>query len=105
MASTGLVIAGTGANNADAGSDAWANPDRVTADDASYSSAGSLSFGGYTTQYLHATNFNFSAIPAGSVIVGIVARVQRKHTVVGNSPVTVDQEVYLIKAGTRVGDN
>jgi len=102
MASTGLTIAGAGANNADAGDDAWANPGNVTADDGTNASSGGLK--GETSQYLHATNFGFS-LPTGAVPTGIEVRVQRLQSVGGGTPTIKDHTIQLIKAGSRAGDN
>lgn len=99
MTNTGFTLPGTGANNADAGTRVWATPGNVTADDAAKASTDAV--GAATSQYLHATNFGF-AIPAGSTIDGIVARVQRSRA--GASAVT-DQTIQLIVGGTRSGDN
>lgn len=100
MVNTGFTIAGTGANNADAGDRAWANPTRVNADDGSNSTTASQKSGN-TSQYLHASSFGF-AIPAGATIDGIVARVQRLAS--ANSVIT-DHTIQLLNAGTRTGDN
>lgn len=97
-ASTSLTLAGTGANNADAGTVAWSNPDRVTADDGSNATASTK--GSSTTQYLHATNFSFS-IPANSIRIG--AQVRKQHFSSGGN--MVDHTIQLIVGGTRTGDN
>lgn len=99
MTNTGFTTPGTGANNADAGTQAWANPTRITADDASNSATAALK-AGQTSQYLHGTNFGF-AISAGATIDGIVARVQR----FANGTGVTDHTIQLIVAGTRSGDN
>lgn len=99
MASTGFTIAGAGANNADAGNDAWTNPGNITADDGSDAQANDVD-NGQTTQYLEATTFGF-AIPAGATIDGIIVRIQKDAT--DNN--TWDHTVQLLIAGTRTGDN
>jgi len=100
--STSLLIAGAGANNADAGNVAWSNPGRVTSSDGSLANS-ELKSTGATTQYLHATNFGFS-IPSNAIIDGIVARVMRSVNVVGNGQAS-DHTVQLIVGGIRSGSN
>lgn len=101
MADTGYVTAGTGANNADAGNTAWSNPGNITtATDSANASANNITKSG-TSQYLHATNFDFSSIPVGATIDGI--DVLRRE---GSSTANVqDHTVQLIVGGTRSGDN
>jgi hypothetical protein len=72
MADTGWVIAGTGENNTGTGSFAWVNPTRVSADDASYATAGPLS-AGQETYYLLGRSFGLS-VPSGATIDGIEVR-------------------------------
>ena len=101
MPSTSLVIAGTGANNADAGNVAWSNPGNITAADGNVASSAVKS--GTTTQYLHATNFGFS-IPANATIEGVFARVLKMVTNVGTVQ-GADHTVQLIVGGVRSGSN
>jgi hypothetical protein len=101
VASTGFVLAGTGANNADAGDVAWSNPTRVTADDGSETSAVTEASAPATSQYLHATNFGFS-IPSGATVNGITVRVQRRQQFSTNP---YDHTIQLIVGGSRTGNN
>lgn len=101
MASTGYTLAGTGANNADAGTVAWTNPGNITADDAAYASALNVVDGG-TTQYLHATNFGF-AIPTGAQIAGVQFRVERYFVQDVSLFTTRDHSITLIVGGVRTG--
>lgn len=101
MPSTSLVIAGTGANNADAGNVAWTNPGSVTAADGN--SASSAVKSGTTTQYLHATNFGFS-IPANAIIEGVAARILKMVGALGTVQ-GADHTVQLIVGGARSGNN
>ncbi|MDH5279539.1 MAG: hypothetical protein OEW52_00150 [Thermoleophilia bacterium] len=71
MSSTGNVFAGTGENNAGIGATLWSTPGNVTADDASDATCAA----GASSQYLVARNFNFSSIPAGALIDGILVRI------------------------------
>lgn len=73
MASTGFTICGTGANNTDVGTEAWANPGNITADDGS-DADGSAAAKDEQMNYLVGSNFGFS-IPAGATIDGIEARI------------------------------
>ena len=98
MADTGWVIAGTGANNADAGNVAWSSPGNITADDGTRASC---TLTGNTSQYLHATNFGLS-LPAGATVLGVEVRVQRSVAIFTSSK---DHTIQLIKGGTRSGDN
>jgi len=81
MASTGFTICGTGANNTDVGTEAWANPGNITADDATNAS-GAASSKDEQMNFLVGSNFGFS-IPTGSTIDGIEARLQASDPVGG----------------------
>jgi hypothetical protein len=74
MASTGFTICGTGANVTGIGTEAWASPGNITADDGSNAS-GAAAAKSEQMNYLVGSNFGF-AIPAGSTIDGIEARLQ-----------------------------
>lgn len=74
MASTGFTICGTGANVTGVGTEAWASPGNITADDGSNAS-GAAAAKDEQMNYLVGSNFGF-AIPAGSTIDGIEARLQ-----------------------------
>jgi len=97
--STGWVLAGAGANNADAGDVAWTNPGNVTASDDARATANVASPD--TTQYLHATSFGH-ALPAGATVTGVEVRVERHASAADR---VQDHTVQLIKGGTRQGDN
>lgn len=102
MASTGWTIAGTGANNADAGDKAWSNPGNATnTDDAQYAGVGDIPKSTGTSQYLHMTNFGLS-VPSGATIDGIEARV-RGGSAVANQ--IADNTIQLIVGGSRAGAN
>ena len=72
MPNTGNVFAGTGENNAGIGATAWTSPGNVTADDATDATCNA----GASSQYLVARNFNFSSIPSGATIVGVLVRAE-----------------------------
>lgn len=98
MASS-TMPAGTGANNADAGTIAWTNPGNIVS--SNDTRATSTIASGETTQYLHATNFGFS-IPSGATIDGIVVSIERSNL---NFDTLVDTSVNIIKGGTRGSTN
>lgn len=105
MADTGWVTPGTGANNADAGDVAWSNASNITtATDAARADASSLPKNTGTSQYLHATNFDFSSIPSGATIDGIEARV-RKGSSTNTANRIYEHTIQLIVGGSRAGSN
>jgi hypothetical protein len=83
MPSTGNVFPGTGENNAGIGATAWTSPGSVTADDATDATCNAAA----SSQYLVARNFNFSAIPVGAVISGVLVRVEASEHSGGVEPV------------------
>jgi len=77
MTDTGFKLATSGADEAYSGSTiAWSNPSNVTASDDTRSIA-ALSPTGSKSDYLKASGFDFSAVPAGSTILGVEARVEK----------------------------
>ena len=90
MATTGATLAGTGANDAGAGSVAWTNPGNITADDSSYATVG-VDFGA-ESQWLKATNFGFAV---SGTVDGVTATINRRAT--GGS--IADVEIRLVFAG------
>lgn len=101
MPSTGFTLAGTGANLTGVGTEAWANPGNVTADDGSVANANAAS-ADEQTNYLVGSNFGFS-IPAGATIDGIEARYQM-HDAAGFPSATIS-EVRLGKDNTTPSDD
>jgi hypothetical protein len=81
MANTGNTFAGTGENTAGIGANAWTDTDNITADDA----ADATCTGAGGSNYLVARNFGFS-IPEGSVIYGILVRVEASEHSGGVEP-------------------
>lgn len=104
MPSTGFILAGTGANNAGAGDDAWSNPGNITnTNDSNYAEAAVSK--SETSQYLHGTNYGFS-IPEGATIDGIEARFRRGANITGSSVADMKEHtIQLIVGGSRSGDN
>jgi len=56
---------------------------------------------GESSHYLRATHFDFTGIPAGATIDGIVAEFEKKS----DSGFIDDDHVYIVKAGTEQGTN
>lgn len=78
----------------------WSNPNNIKAQDGAVASTAATS--SYTT-WLKATNFDFSEIPVGSVIVGLEVVVRRRAAVSATS--TKDWSIQLIMPdGTLVGE-
>lgn len=76
MTSAGPLYAGTGANSNDGGTTAWSNPSNATGDTTSTAATCNITSNGGTSQLLRVSNFGFS-IPAGSIIVGVTAEIER----------------------------
>lgn len=91
-ASPGTIVNATGI-----GTTAWVNPSNAAASDDSYATATLAASAG--SNYLKATNFDFSAIPDGSTINGITAY-NECHTDGAN-----EVEVKLVVGGSIVGNN
>lgn len=101
MADTGYVMCGTGASRRLNGLfNDWVNPTNITADDTnnSYYNIGTIS------DWLQATNFDFSSIPADATLDGIMVRIKR-YRQFGSSPYCHDDNVYLRKTSGQVGDS
>jgi hypothetical protein len=79
---------------------AWSNVNNAKTSNNSHAT---VDLGATPSEYLKATGFGF-AIPAGAVINGVQASVERKQTCFGICPVT-DNIVKLVKAGTVDGSN
>lgn len=71
MPNTGNVFAGTGETTDRAGLTAWTTPENVTADDTADATCN-----GAGSDYLVARNFDFSAIPVGATITGVLVRIE-----------------------------
>jgi hypothetical protein len=74
MADTGWVICGTGASDSTVGTEAWANPGNITADDANYAN-GDAAAKNEQMEYIKGSNFGLS-VPTGATIDGIEIRGQ-----------------------------
>lgn len=103
-ASEGPTFPGTGADDDAIGTDAWLNPDRITASDDSRAAKGSLA-SGTLTHYLKGTNFGFSNGVNGT-IDGLLCEVEQYGTATGGATVPTENSIRLVNgAGTIVGDN
>lgn len=91
--SAGPRLAGTGADDAGAGTVAWTNPGNITAEDAVFAEV-SLTVGS-ESHYLKATNFGF-AIPSNAQVDGIVCEIK---AAVEALPSTVYKKKRIVKGG------
>ena len=113
LAGVSVKPAGAGASDQALGAgDAWGTPGNITANDASYATAGAQ-IGSGVTAALRADTFGF-AIPTTATIRGIVLDIIRQEFREGGGiegggggdPGTVtDHTVQLLKAGVAVGAN
>ncbi len=90
MSNTGNVFPGTGSTVDRAGATAWTTPGNITADDTTNATST------VPTDYLLASNFNFSSIPNNVAIRGVVVRVEMSETGSGSS----NYVVQLMTAAT-----
>jgi len=105
MATTGPIFPGTAASVSSApwSDDAWVNPGNITAAGAVYSTITAATYdSGDQSHRLRATNFNFSAIPDGSTINGIIVVAGGVEWVAGTAGIGLLQ---LVNAGTPIGEN
>lgn len=94
MASQGPLSPGTMADDTTVGTIAWANPNNAKVSDSVYSVAG-LDVGPDISHYLKATNFGF-AIPAGSVINGILVEIETR---VNTGTMNAWTDIRIVKGG------
>lgn len=81
----------------------WTSPGSVTADDGTYASVTASTFdNGDQTFVLKAKGFDFSSIPAGATIDGIIVRIQAHAD---STSVGIDLVQLLDTAGAKVGTN
>ena len=97
----GPNLAGAGATSGGTGT-GWSNPDRVTANDNSYTSVSGT--GTAFSEGLQATNFGFS-IPAAATITGIQVTIGRYQSTGSGTADIQDNAVSLIQGGTVGGSN
>lgn len=96
MPSTGAIIAGTGASLAGIGTVAWGTPGNITAsDDTRASCAGAV-----VSNWLVATNFDFSTIPNDAIILGVTGTAEASYS--GGTGVTITSASFVV-GGAVVG--
>lgn len=95
--------AGTMADDSAVGTIAWTQVDDAKISDNLYANA-SFGTSNEISHYLKATNFGF-AIPAGSVINGIIVSIERKQITGPAAPDLLDNIVSMVKAGVISGDD
>lgn len=102
MAVTAYKFAGTGANDASFGSQAWSNPGNIVSDNGSDATAAE---GDHTTNYLKGTNFGFTStdIPVGSTIDGIELEYERFQE--EGIAVIENNRLRAVKGGSVIGSN
>lgn len=103
MAVTSYKIAGTGADDATVGANAWSNPGNITADDTSEASWSVSTIHTNPSHYLKGTNAGFttSDVPSGATIDGLEAEYRRRE---GSATDNVNtQDMKAVKAGSIIG--
>lgn len=91
------------ADDSGVGSLAWSATNNALTADASYAIVSPNN--GQISHYLKLTGYDFSAIPSGSAILGVVATVMRKAQTQNASVFVSDSTLKLVKAGTVSGNN
>ncbi len=99
--STGSISASAVTNNTTIGNTAWTNTNNALNGFANVTLQNSSSI----SNYLVATNFNFSQIPANAIIKGIRVSIGKYSSNFFGLVATRDNEIRLVKNGTIVGDN
>lgn len=93
--------AGTSVNNNAAGAVAWSSPNNAIGGSNTYTTS-ALTATNTTTQYLDLKGFSFT-LPAGAIISGITANIEKSNNVASSS--VSDLRVQLLNNGVAVGDN
>lgn len=97
MASEGPRSCGTAADDSGVGTLTWANPTSAQGTSDASAAIAEITPSGAISHYLKCTNFNFSAIPDGATVDGIVV----EYLVWGRFSTTVrDYRVRIVKGGT-----
>lgn len=106
MANTGATYPSLGASVSEApwSDDAWSNPTYIYADDSTGASVTAATFdAGDQTEVLKATGFDFSAIPAGATIDGVVCAINAWSPTADKA--VIDLMQLLNSTGGKTGDN
>lgn len=95
------------ADDASAGDAAWSSVgDALTQDtNSAYIQGGSLSSGSHSTHRLKVYDCGSPGIVPTETISGISVRIRRSAFKAPGAPDPTDDEIYLLKAGVRVGSN
>ena len=101
MASTGFIIAGTGANATGVGTEAWVSPGNVTDDDGVVTQGAPAK--DEQMNYIVGSNFGLS-VPGGSTINGIEIRVQAHDASQDASPSTISHAI-VGKSNSTLGND
>jgi diaminopimelate epimerase len=94
--SVGPISLATFANGG-GGVAAWTSPGSAAASDNSRASASISTFGTASTEYLKATNGDFSAVPDGATIDGIVVEIEADRTTSSGTSILT---AAVVKGGT-----
>ena len=86
---------------AGAGTVAWSNPTRITADDTNYAT---VDLSHETSHYLRGTNYGFT-IPDSATIIGIQVEIGRRAENSSSWSYMRDNIIKLVKGGNPVGNN
>lgn len=103
MATTGAKFAGAGASSSVAPYDdaAWGNPGRIVADDTSYADCTSSAFDlDLYSHILKGYTFDFSSIPAGATIDGVIVTV--RMWTIGTTPTSDFAMVQLLDTSAAI---
>lgn len=89
-------------NSRSAGNAAWSSPINARLSDNAYAvaSGGGGQVGSDISQYLQVTSATGLSLPQGATIDGIQFSIERKYAS-GEGETASDQEVYIVKGGTR----
>lgn len=100
MPTTDAIIAGTGASLAGIGTAAWVNASNITASD---DTRVTLGLNGVVSNWLVATNFDFSTIPNDAIILGVTGTVEASRS--SGTSVTITAASLVVgdaAAGTQL---
>jgi hypothetical protein len=102
MTDTSPLFCGTGANYNDGGTTAWSSPTNIQGDTTGTEASCLPGAQNAYSQLLRASGFGFSALPAGSTIIGITVEIERRAS---NNNRMAESAIYLMKALANVGAN
>lgn len=97
----GPANAGNGASVAGVGSVGWTNAQNAVSNN---DQNATITLNNQTSNYLRTTNYGFN-LPAEAIITGITVYIGRRESGIGTGTDVRDAGVYLLKAGSIVGNN